>query len=174
MKNKNAKYIVGKIVQTNTNAYFHGSEQAIVKNKVTQPEFKEEVKCKEKTNQQKLQIKKQTRIFEKVTVAKDQSDAIHKHQDTASECEQSCVFLQRRCRLHIQQVPLGLEGIAGNTLAGHQLLNFVTGHLKLLKSHDQNYRKFVAFLMKSFYGHLFKVVTEIEEKISGHFLALGL
>ena len=103
-----------------------------------------------KTQPTKVTNKKQTRIFEKLTVAKDQSDAIHKHQDTASECEQSCVFLQRRCRLHIQQVPLGLEGIAGSTLAGNQLLNFVTGHFKLLKSHHQNYKKCVAFIRKSF------------------------
>ena len=157
MRTKNDRDIVhekrnseGRVVQTKSSAYFHGSAQAIVKNIVTHQEYKEEIKCKDKNDQQQLQIKKQTRLFEQVIVAKGQSDAIHKYLDAATECEQSCVYLQRRFRLHKQQVLLGLEGIAKSTLARTQLINFVTGHLKLLKLHDQHYGKFIAFLRKSF------------------------
>ena len=173
MKIKNDKDLVlekkddaNNIVKTLSNAYLHGAAQAIVKNIVTHHEFQEELKCKDQSKQQKLKIKKQSKLFESVTVAKDQSNAVHRHLDSASECEQNCVFLQRRIRMHKQQILIGLEGISTKTLSRRQFLDFVISHLKLLKLNDHKYRTFIAFLRKSFYGEMFDVIKELEEEIS--------
>ena len=91
---------------------------------------------------------------------------IHKHLDSASECEQTCVFLQRRIRLHKQQILLGLEAISTNTLSRKQFFSFVISHLKLLKLNDKSYRNFIAFVKRSFYGEMLAVIAKIESEIS--------
>ena len=173
MKEKNDRDIVmeirddeNRIIETHSNSYLHGAAKAIVRNIVTHQEFQEEVKCKDKSKEEKLNIKKKSKLFEKVTVAKDQNNAIHKHLDSASECEQTCVFLQRRIRLHKQQILLGLEAISTNTLSRKQFLSFVISHLKLLKLNDKSYRNFIAFVKRSFYGEMLAVIAKIESEIS--------
>ena len=171
MKKKNDVDIVfelrdddGVIVGKST-AYFHGVASAVVKNMVSHRDFNERVKSKD-ADKDLWQLRlKRDKLFEQVLVRSDQRNAVHKHMDSASECEQSCVRLQRRLRMHRQQVLLGLEGIAVKKFSKKNLVGFVLNHLRMLKINDIKHTEFHRYLNRNYSGDMKDVVAGLMREI---------
>ena len=172
MKKKNDMDIVfemrdddGVIVQTKSTAYFHGVAAAVIKNMVSHSDFNEKAKSKDADKDLWLLRVKRDELFEHVLVKSDQRNALHKHMDSASECEKSCSRLQRRLRMHRQQVLLGLEGIAVKKFSKKNLVGFVLSHLRMLKINDVKHMEFLKYLKRNYSGDMKDVVEGLMKQI---------
>ena len=140
-KNNDSNNILSKPME-----YFLGSGQANAQNIFSHPEFERMIS--EVEDEENLK-KKQDKLFEDITVDNEQRRAVHKRLASGHLCDQNCTFLQRRLRLHRQQVLLGLEIVFSKSGDSMKWLRFIEGHLRRLKVHDDFPGEFLLFLERS-------------------------
>ena len=77
-------------------------------------------------------------LLQKMAVKVDQGTALTKHKCSASECNKSCTYLQRRILFHKQQILIGLLLVESNKASLKIRLGFIKEHFLSVKLEDKN------------------------------------
>ena len=169
MKQKNNNNVVFEvrdtasrvIIKTRSLSYLLGSAQACVESVLSHSEF--DSVCDPEENPKNKDSRDD--MFELVFVDNHQKTAYQKHLDSADKCENQCNLLKRRIRFHQQQVMLGLEAINLPALTKDKWMDFVEGHMRMLKINDGHYKEFQNFLISSYPGDMFEAINILIENI---------